>query len=311
MDIEAMKTAQDIRGLIRHLDHRKPYVQWLAADALGSLGEMACEPLLRPLAYHRVNVRIGAIEALGAIGSPRSVEPLIKTLMTDESHEVRWVAAVALGEIGDTRAIPALLISLKDQDRYVRYGSARALEEIGWSAETDEERAYYSLALQDWDAVKKLGKSATTPLIEMLKVHHPAMRAQIVEILGSIGGAVAERTCEQVLRDPDENVRWCGVLSAQRCGVPASRLPLELSKRLRTGPSVFAATILNFFFLGIGYDYLGKWWGLIVLEIYMLLFLISQLLVGLVTTLMMMVPVLAVFAVQTYFMAKKEAALAG
>jgi HEAT repeat protein len=311
MDIEAMKNAQDIQGLIRHLDHGKPDVQRRAADALGSLGEIACEPLLRPLVYPQVNVRIGAIEALGAIGSPRSVEPLIHTLITDKSHEVRWVAAVALGEIGDKRAIPPLLASLKDDNRYVRYGAVRALEQLGWSPETDEERAYYSLALQDWDAVKKLGKSATSPLIDMLKVHHPAMRARIVEILGSIGGAVAERTCEQVLRDPDENVRWSGVLSSQRCGVPASRLPLELSKRPRTGPSVFAAIILNFFFLGVGYDYLGKWWGFVVLEIYMLLFLISQLLVGLVTTLIMMVPVLSVFAVQTYFMAKKEAALAG
>ena len=311
MDIESMKNAQDIRGLIRLLDHAKSDVQWRAADALGSLGEMACEPLLKLLVYHKMNVRIGAIEALGAIGSPRSVEPLIKTLTTDESHEVRWVAAVALGEIGDRRAITPLLASLKDDNRYVRYGAARALEEIGWSPETDEERAYYSLALQDWDAVKKLGASATSPLTEMLKVQHPAIRTKIVEILGSVGGAVAEQSCEQVLRDPDENVRWSGVLSSQRCGVPASRLPLELSKRPRTGPSVFAAIILNFFFLGVGYDYLGKWWGFVVLEIYMLLFLISQLLVGLVTTLIMMVPVLSVFAVQTYFMAKKEAALAG
>jgi hypothetical protein len=137
------------------------------------------------------------------------------------------------------------------------------------------------------------------------------MRAHIVEILGSIGGAVAERTCEQVLRDPDENVRWSGVLSSRQCGVPTSRLPLELSKRQRTGPSVFGATLLNFFFLGLGYDYLGKWWGLVILEIYLLLFLISQLLVGLFRTLIMMVPFMVVFAVQTYFMAKKEAALAG
>jgi HEAT repeat protein len=311
MDIEGMKQAGDVRGLIRHLDHNNDDLKWRAADALGSLGEIALEPLLKLLAYHKIHVRIGAIEALSDIKSPRSVEPLIKTLMTDESHEVRWVAALALGEIGDQRAIPSLLSSLKDDNRYVRYGSVRALGEIGWSPETDEERAYYSLALQDWDAVKKLGKSATSPLIEMLKVKHPAMRARIVEILGSIGGAVAERTCERVLRDPDENVRWSGVLSSQRCGVPASRLPLELSQRPRTGPSAFAATILNFFFLGVGYDYLGKWWGFVLLEIYMLLFLLSQLLVGLVTTLIIMAPVLAVFAVQTYFMAKKEAALAG
>ena len=81
-----------------------------------------------------------------------------------------------------------------------------------------------------------------------------------------------ENSCKQVLRDPDEHVRWSGVLSSQRCGVPLSHLPLELSQRVRTGKSVIGATILNFFFLGVGYDYLGKWWGLLVLEIYMLLF---------------------------------------
>ena len=311
MDIETMRDNQDIRGLIRLLDHRKNDIQWRAADALGTLGEIACEPLIKVLVYPKIHVRIGAIEALGAIKSPRSVEPLIHTLMTDESNEVRWVAALALGEIGDKRSIPSLLASLQDEDRYVRYGSVKALEQIGWSAETDQDRAYYYIALQDWDTLKKLGKSATRPLINLLKDQHPAIRAQITEILSSIGGVEAKRSCEQVLRDPDENVRWCAVLSSIRCGVPTSQLPLELSKRLRTGPSVIGATLLNFFFLGLGYDYLGKWWGLVVVEIYMLLILTSQLLLGLVMTVIIWIPITALFATQTYFMAKRESALSG
>ncbi|MGA2913048.1 MAG: HEAT repeat domain-containing protein [Methanoregula sp.] len=311
MDIEAMKNDQDIRGLIRLLDHRKNDVQWRAADALGTLGEIACEPLLRPLVYPKIHVRIGAIEALGAIKSPQSVEPLIHTLRTDESSEVRWVAALALGEIGDKRAIPPLLASLKDEDRYVRYGSVKALEQIGWSAETDRDRAYYYLALQDWDTIKKLGKSATGPLIDLLKDQHPAIRAQITEILSSIGGVEAKKSCEHVLRDPDENVRWCAVLSSLRCDVPTSQLPLELSKRQRSGPSVFGAALLNFFFLGLGYDYLGKWWGLVVLEIYMVFILTSQLLFGLLMTVIIWIPITALFATQTFLMAKRESALSG
>ena len=311
MDIEAMKNDQDIQGLIRLLDHRKNDIQWRAADALGTLGEIACEPLLRPLVYPKIHVRIGAIEALGAIKSPRSVEPLIHTLMTDESSEVRWVAALALGEIGDKRAIPSLMASLQDEDRYVRYGSVKALKQIGWSAETDQDRAYYSIALQDWNTIKKLGKSATGPLIALLKDHHPAIRAQITEILSSIGGGETKRSCEQVLRDPDENVRWCGVLSSKRCGIPTSELPLQISKRQRTGPNTFGAAILNFFFLGVGYDYLEKWWGLVVFEIYILLTYTFQLVFGLFMTVIIWAPITALFAAQTYFMAKRESALAG
>jgi hypothetical protein len=173
------------------------------------------------------------------------------------------------------------------------------------------DRAYAYIALQDWEAVKKLGAPATSPLIEMLKDEHPEMRAQITEILGYIGGVEAKRSCKRVLRDQDENVRWRGVLASRRCGVPISHLPLELSKRLKTGPSAIGAALLNLIFLGCGYDYLGKWWGLIVLEIFLLLFLISQLLVGIKVSVIIWAPITALFAAQTYFMAKREAALAG
>jgi len=311
MDIDAMKQARDVRGLIRHLDHDTHDLQWRAADALGSLGEIACEPLLKLLVYHKLNVRIGAIEALSEIKSPRSVDPLIRSLLTDENHEVRWVAALALGEIGDKRAIPPLLDSLKDDDRYVRYGSAKALEEIGWSAETDQESAFYYFALQDWEALKKMGNAATGPLIDMLKEQHPSIRIHIVNILSSIGSIEAKRSCDRVLRDPDADVRWRAVLLANRCGVPASQLPIELSKRLRTGPNKYVATMLNFFFLGLGYDYLGRWWGFLVLEIYLMLVLLGQLRFGAVITFAILFPIMAIFAVQTYFTAKKEAALAG
>jgi HEAT repeat protein len=311
MDFEAMKNDQDIRGLIRLLDHRKNDVQWRAADALGTLGEIACEPLLRPLVYPKIHVRIGAIEALGAIKSPRSVEPLIHTLLTDEISEVRWVAVLALGEIGDIRAIPPLMVSLKDKDRYVRYGSAKALEQLGWSPQTDQDRAYYYLALQAWDTVRKLGKSATGSLIDLLKDQHPSIRARITEMLGSIGDVEAKGSCEQVLRDPDENVRWSAVLSSIRCGIPIKRLPLELSKRQRTGHNAFGAAVLNFFFLGVGYDYLGRWWGLLVFESYILATYIFQLLFGLFMTIIIWIPITALFAMQTFFIAKRESAQLG
>lgn len=311
MDIEAMKTSRDIRGLIRLLDHRKNDVRWRAADALGSLGEIACDPLHQVLEFHKVHVRIGVIEALAQIKSPQSVEPLIHRLLTDEVGEVRWVAALALGEIGDKRALPPLLTSLKDKDRFVRYGSAKALEQLGWSPQNDQDRAYYYLALQDWDAVKKLGKTATEPLIDMLKDPHPVMRARMTDMLGMIGSVEAQRICEKVLRDPVEGVRWRAVISSLRCGVPLKILPREISKRQWSGPSAIGAALLNLIFLGCGYDYLGKWWGLVLLESFLLTFIIMQLLIGLWESLIILAPITAILATQTYFMAKKEEALIG
>jgi hypothetical protein len=311
MDIEAMKNNQDIRGLIRLLDHRKSDIRWRAAEALGTSGEIACDPLLRVLEFPKTHVRIGVIEALAEIKSPRSVEPLIHTVQKDEIGEVRWVAAMALGEIGDIRAIPVLQASLKDIDRYVRYGSAKALEELGWSPESDDDRAYYYLALQDWDTVKKLGKSATGAITDLLKDEHPAMRARMTDMLGSIESIEAQKSCELVLRDPVEKVRWRAVLSCKRCEVPIRDLPMEISKRRRTGPSAIGAALLNLIFLGCGYDYLEKWWGMVILETYLLLFIILQLLLGLTVSILILAPITAVFATQTYFMVKREEALAG
>ena len=66
-NIEELKKSHDIRGLIRLLDHGNSDIQWHAADALGNMGEPACDPLLRLLDFPKVNVRLGAIDALGEI----------------------------------------------------------------------------------------------------------------------------------------------------------------------------------------------------------------------------------------------------
>jgi hypothetical protein len=310
-DIRALTQARDIRALIVSLDHRDFDVQWRAARALGTMGVDATLPLINVLGYPDINTRLGAIEALGAIRDPRAIEALAALLASHESNELRWAAALALGEIGDQTITPVLMSALRDDDRYVRYGAAKALEQVGWSAEMDQDRAFYYIALQDWDAIKKMGKSATGPLIDMLKERHPAIRAQIVEILGIIGGDEAKKCCERVLRDPDGAVRWRAVLTSRRCGVPISYLPLELSKRQRTGPSVIGATLLNFFFLGIGYDYVGKWWGLLILETYMMLLTLAQLELGPFMPFLIFYPVTALFAFQTYYMLQREAEMAG
>ncbi len=305
VDIEKMKNAHDVRGLIRLLDHGKPDIQWRAADALGSLGEMACDPLLKLLDFHRIHVRLGAIEALGAIKSQKSVEPLIRTLRYDNSTEVRWVAAVALGEIGDTRAIQPLVNALRDEDRYVRYGSAASLTMLKWEPEDDTARAYATIALQEWDTTKKLGQAAAEPLIEMLKDKNPATRVRIIELLGTIRGHHPTTACEAAIRDSDPAVRWKAVLSARKCGVPNTRVPLILSRRPWTTPSPVGAAILNFFFFGLGYHYIQKWYGFIIYASFMTIMVFVQLYTGVLVPFIYAYPFTWISAVHTYYMVKR------
>jgi len=312
-DINVMKEAHDINGLISLLDHGNFDIQWRAADALGTLGQDAVPALLKSLDHRSINTRVGAVEALAAVSDARAIDPLVTLLESEEIGEVRWAAALALGEIRATRSIPPLVQSLRDMDRYVRYGAAKALEQLGWQPENDAEKAYYLLALQDWDGTKKIGRAATGPIITLLKEKHPATRAKMVELLGSIGGPDTKSACNLALQDSDGSVRWNAILASRKCGIPITHLPVGLSKRPKSGPSPVGSALLNFFFFGLGYNYMGKWWGFLIFMSYMTLIVMAQLEMGmgLFMPFILAYPVTALFATQTYFMAKRESEMAG
>jgi HEAT repeat protein len=303
--IETLKQSHDIRGLIRLLDHGSPDIQWRAADTLGTMGKPAADPLISILDFHKVHVRIGAIEALGDIRDPGSVSHLARKLKTDPDNEVRWVAALALGQIGDPGAVPALQESLRDNDRYVRYGAVKSLEILGWTPATDAERASALIARQEWEGLRKLGSAAAGPLIEVIKDPNPVTRVKIVRLLGGIGGPDAKKSCEAALQDRDPEVRWTAVLACKRCGTETHLIPLILSERPRTGPSAIGAAVLNLFFFGLGYQYMGKWWGFLVFMSYMTIMVFVQLSLNLLFPYIYIYPFTAVSAVQTYYAVKR------
>jgi len=100
-----------------------------AAGALVNIGEQAVEPLIAALNDEHSSVRFLAAGALGDIGDERAVEPLIAAL-NDEHPYVRKYAAEALGKIGDERAIEPLTAALNDKDEDVRTEAAEALEKL-------------------------------------------------------------------------------------------------------------------------------------------------------------------------------------
>lgn len=268
-DIEYMREKKDIRQLTRLLQHPDFTVQWKAADALGTLGPEAIDHLLNALLEHDLPGKLGAIEALADIRDPRAVTPLINVLKYSTNTEIQWASAIALGEFGDPAAIGPLRDALVNRDKYVRYGAAAALRNLGWIPDTPEEKADHLIALQDWTKIIPLGDTATAPLSRLLTDPDPDVRYHAVDLLEHLNVSLPQQVCGRMLRDTDGKVRWKAVIAAKKCQVPAQYLPWALSKRTRVRRSPEAAALLNFLFLGLGYNYLGKWWGFLVFQIYM------------------------------------------
>lgn len=265
-DIETLRQQKNIPALIQALRFEDFDVQTRAAQALGTLGPDSIDQLILALETKDKNIRLGIIEALSVIQDVRAIPSLIR-LLTDKNSEVRWEAAIALGEIDDPGATASLLLALRDPDKYVRYGAASALKKTGWKPGSPEERAFFCAGLQEWQAVQEIGEPAVPALANVLHDRDSRVRMQAIEILGNIGDSKAVPALIRSLADEDADVRWKAVLASPKCGVSMIHLPRGLSRRPRRKKNPLIAGFLNFMLPGLGYGYLGKWWGVMIFQI--------------------------------------------
>jgi len=303
-DIEGLAARKDIAGLVKALQYNDVDVQSQIAKVLGSLGTEAMDELILALKKKDKRIRLGIIEALTLIKDPRAVPALITTL-NDESSEVRWEAAIALGEIGDSRAIEPLVPALKDHDKYVRYGAAFALAKIDWKPADDIQKAYYFAGMQEWKAVKLIGKSAIPALSHILNDRDSNVRQKAIEILGEIGNPDATPALIHSLGDANSEVRWKAVLSSPRCGIRLMHLPRGLSRRPKMTKNPLIAGVLNFMIPGMGYAYIGKWWGLMIYEVDIALTIWIFKYWGETNTYELLFPIYLLLAVHAYYITKK------
>jgi HEAT repeat protein len=117
-------------------------------------------------------MKAAAAEALGWIGDPRAVAPLLIALNdSDPLNAVREVAAEALGRIGDPSAVSTLVYVLNDENEWVRRAAAVALGDIGdrvaieplADAMQDE-----NVMVQDaaYESLKKLSSGSFTTIMQ-------------------------------------------------------------------------------------------------------------------------------------------------
>jgi HEAT repeat protein len=304
-DIEKLRKDRNIRGLIRFLGDWDADIQWKAAETLGTLGPDATEPLLRVLREGSRTVRIGAIEALGEIRDPRAVKPLMQVLENDRHDETRFLAALALGEIGDEASLTLLVHTLKDRNKYVRYGAAAALDSLEWQAKSPRDEAYYLLAKQEWDNVRAIGEAATEPLLHTLDDPESQIRQHAVEILGTFRHPESRSAWSRAITDRDPSVRWRANLAYLQSGIPLLRFPMGLSRRIRMGKKPSIAALLNLLFLGLGYNYVGKWWGFLLFQVNLTLLMLFSLLIGPLIPQLVSYSISAVCGIHAYFIATR------
>jgi HEAT repeat protein len=265
-DVGALAQKRDILGLIRVLYSRDPGVQSAAVHALGDIGPDAVGPLVHALKKKNRYLRLGAIGALAKIKDSGAVFALAD-MMKDTVSEVRWQAAIALGEMSSHKAIAPLLCGLEDKDKYVRYGSALSLGKNGYQPPDETGWAWYYAAMQDWERLHTMKSSGLAPLLNLVRDTDRDVRIHVVRVLGNIGDSEAGPALIRLLGDTDRQVRWEAALASQKCGVPPMFLPRGLCQRPRIQKNPLIAGFLNFMLPGLGYGYLGKWWGIMIFQI--------------------------------------------
>jgi len=217
-----------MQALLGALSHEDLRVRTFAAMALGDTGDAsAVQPLVDLLHDPHEGVRRAACTTLGRIGDSSVVAPLVEALGDpDPTFQVAGSAASALAEIGGVAVLNSLKEALLNSRGQVRYWAAQALGQLG------DDRAVEALIAvlehdQDDDvrasvayALGSLGdRRAIKPLVTALDDDSEEVRGWVAGALGAMGAA-AERALPKLSElaqgDPDPDVRTSAMLAIQK-----------------------------------------------------------------------------------------------
>ena len=190
-------------------------------------------------------VRINAIQALGAVGDKRAVGPLMESCKAPQS-DVRAVSAEALGRLREARAVDLLISMLDDESDAVCYYAASALGEIG------DPKAIRPLLengrASTYDALNKLSKKTVKPFREALKSKNSLARKLAATFVGIEGSSDDALLLLPLLHDEDVQVRMGAVRALGRLRNPRAVRPLvEVLEDPQPGLRMVAAEALNAF----------------------------------------------------------------
>ena len=160
--------------LIEMLGSRYERERIAAADVLGKLeARAAASAVTRTMEDESRAVRVAAIVAAGKIRTPEAVDRLVEVVRAGHEKGERPQAVIALGLIGDERAVPAVIRAL--DDRRLR---GWAIEALGRIAGSDAEAAIRHAqipAWHRWDHLRR--RQALTRIAQRTGVGSPLVSA--------------------------------------------------------------------------------------------------------------------------------------
>jgi HEAT repeat protein len=130
LGLAAVYRDEDSETFINALESNSDGVIIAAIESCGNLKIQASLKNLMALANHvNMNIRGKAIEAMGKIKHPASLNTLLDRTIEDSEFAVRYNAALALRGFSDTKAIPVLIQACKDEDHSVKFAAMQSLSQ--------------------------------------------------------------------------------------------------------------------------------------------------------------------------------------
>jgi len=188
--IGGKETVQAVLPLLRSDDAP---VRNLSMDILREVGSQDMGSLIELSQDDDPDIRIFMADILGSTQSMLAVEPLCDALLRDPEVNVRYQAAVSLGDLGMPEAAPCLNQAINDEE-WVQYSVIEALTKIGHSSSVDAlvkalDTASDLVASMIIDSLGEMGNvKAVTMLLRRMPDAPTALRNKIVKAVVKILG---------------------------------------------------------------------------------------------------------------------------
>jgi len=239
-----------VRAVLPYLRSDEAPVRNLAMDILREVGSQDLTALIALIHDEDTDIRIFAADILGSTDNVLAVEPLCDALLKDPEVNVRYQAAVSLGELGKPEASPCLNKAINDEE-WVQYSVIEALTKIGHSSSVDAlvkalDSASDLVASMIIDSLGEMGNvKAVTMLLRRMDAAPTALRNKIVVAVVKILGGKSLTLLKPderenfrqyllvALRDEDEEVQDAAIQGlAYVGGEKASEGILSIASRL-------------------------------------------------------------------------------